>query len=88
VNPAKVLAMFPVEVAGRLAQPQSKWTELFGERELKGVAVNSLMDDSVPGANSENVTVVLDSENTTSAGENVNREVDSGKKTDTSTSEY
>jgi Vam6/Vps39-like protein vacuolar protein sorting-associated protein 39 len=87
VNPAKVLAMFPVEVAGRLAQPQSKWTELFGERELKGVAVNSLMDDSVPGANSENVTVVVDSENATSTGENVNREVDSGKKTDTSTSE-
>lgn len=60
VNPAKVVALYPVEVSGRLSRPQSTWIELFGEKCSQGVVSPSLLDDIDMNRSPEDVTTVVD----------------------------
>jgi Vam6/Vps39-like protein vacuolar protein sorting-associated protein 39 len=66
VNPAKVVALYPDEVAGRLAQPQEKWIELFGGKAPQGTASAALLKDAEVNAESTEVTTVGDDESKTS----------------------
>lgn len=54
--------MYPDEVAGRLAQPQEKWIELFGEKATQGAASSALLKDVEVTAESAEVTAVVDDE--------------------------
>ncbi|KAJ7800623.1 vacuolar sorting protein 39 domain 1-domain-containing protein [Mycena olivaceomarginata] len=47
VNPAKVIALYPVEVSGRLAVPQDAWISLFGGP-VRPVAGEDSMASSTP----------------------------------------
>lgn len=38
VNPAKVVALYPESVSGRLAKPKEEWLSLFGASGTKGIA--------------------------------------------------
>jgi len=60
INPAKVVALYPVEVSGRLAQPQEQWIGLFGEKAPQGAASAALMKDVAVTEESAGVTVVVD----------------------------
>lgn len=62
VNPAKVVSLYPIEVAGRLAQPQEKWIELFGEKPPQGAESTSLLKDVEVTAESSEVTAIIDDE--------------------------
>jgi Vam6/Vps39-like protein vacuolar protein sorting-associated protein 39 len=62
INPAKVVALYPDEVAGRLAQPQEKWIELFGEKAPLGTASAALLKDVEVNTEPTEVTAVGDDE--------------------------
>jgi len=58
INPAKVVALYPEEIAGRLAVPESGWIELHGGSKPHGDAVAVLRDDrEVTEATDQTVTV-------------------------------
>lgn len=50
VNPAKVVALYPDAVAGRLSMPRSKWIELFGGKASKSDEANVPPGAKVEGA--------------------------------------
>ncbi|KAG8830543.1 Vacuolar morphogenesis protein 6 [Serendipita sp. 400] len=58
LNPAKIIAMYPVEISGRLSKPESSWIELFGEKSQNNSGTSPLLEDTEPGAGSANVAVV------------------------------
>jgi hypothetical protein len=60
VNPAKVVALYPVEVSGRLAQPEARWIEMFGEKKAEGATSPSLLDDVEVTKNPTDVATVVD----------------------------
>jgi hypothetical protein len=58
INPTKVLALYPEEIAGRLAIPESGWIELHGGSKSHGDAVAVLRNDrEVTEATDQTVTV-------------------------------
>lgn len=58
INPAKVVALYPEEIAGRLSVPQSGWIELHGGSKCQGDAVAVLRNDrEVTEATDQTVTV-------------------------------
>ena len=58
INPAKVVALYPEEIAGRLSVPQSGWIELHGGSKSHGDAVAVLRNDrDVTEATDQTVTV-------------------------------
>ena len=58
INPAKVVALYPKEIAGRLAVPESGWIELHGGSKSHGDAVAVLRNDrDVTEATDQTVTV-------------------------------
>ena len=58
INPAKVVALYPQEIAGRLAVPESGWIELHGGSKAQGDALAVLHNDrEVTDATDQTVTV-------------------------------
>ena len=58
INPAKVVALYPEEIAGRLAVPESGWIELHGGSKSQGDVVVVLRNDrEVTEATDQTVTV-------------------------------
>lgn len=58
INPAKVVALFPAEIAGRLAIPESGWIELHGGNKPEKDAVAVLHNDrEITEATDQTVTV-------------------------------
>jgi len=58
INPAKVVALYPEEIAGRLSVPQSGWIELHGGSKSHGDAVAVLCNDKdINEATDQTVTV-------------------------------
>ena len=87
VNPAKVVALYPDEVAGRLAQPQGKWIELFGEKAPQGTASAALLKDVEINAESTEVTTVADDEHKAPSSKTPSfHDADSKSKADSRTS--
>ncbi|KAG9051519.1 Vacuolar morphogenesis protein 6 [Tulasnella sp. UAMH 9824] len=48
INPAKVVALYPETIAGRLSVPRHKWIELYGGKPPKSASTDS--DDKPPAA--------------------------------------
>ncbi|KAG8832639.1 Vacuolar morphogenesis protein 6 [Serendipita sp. 399] len=63
LNPAKIVAMYPVEISGRLSKPESSWTELFGEKLQTSTGESPLLHDTGPVAGSADVAAVVDEDN-------------------------
>jgi hypothetical protein len=58
INPAKVVALYPEEIAGRLAIPESGWIELHGGSKSDSDAVAVLRNDrEITEATDQTVTV-------------------------------
>lgn len=74
-------------MSGRLAQPQSKWIELFGEKPLSGTTQHTLMDDVGVSTISREVTQVLEEGQTTPQSEPANPEPPKKAATDLRNSE-
>ncbi|CAG7849163.1 SubName: Full=Related to Vam6/Vps39-like protein involved in vacuolar morphogenesis {ECO:0000313/EMBL:CCA68795.1} [Serendipita indica DSM 11827] len=87
LNPAKVVSMFPVEVSGRLAQPQSSWIGLFGEEAPKETAATSLLNDVTATEGSADVVSVVQDSSTASPSVSV-QAVASQEKPDTNSKDY
>ena len=88
INPAKVVALYPVEVAGRLAQPREKWIELFGEKSPQGSASATLLKDVEVTAESSEVAAVVDAEQPAPQAAPASHEPDTKPKVDTSSSRF
>jgi hypothetical protein len=67
INPAKVVALYPEEIAGRLAIPESGWIELHGGSKSQGGAVTVLRNDrEITEATDQTVTVEQDTQEASS----------------------
>jgi hypothetical protein len=58
INPAKIVALYPEEIAGRLAVPESGWIELHGGSKPQGDTTEVLRNDrEVTEVTNQTVTV-------------------------------
>lgn len=62
INPAKIISLFPPAISGRLAQPQTKWIQLFGGEAPKDNLTEKLLHDTEVTAEPGDVTAIVDEE--------------------------